>query len=821
MAKFRHAILLLMLFAATFKCYGQNLHLDSMPDLYIITIDKTGSMLWDINQKYQYSRITTLATEVTERIKNSNLFVPTHFKRDRFLFFYSGTVEHSLDESKNLPGRIRYTSNFESSLIHHTDSALHAFNQKDDLVANIFSQLDTGRYNFEYSFVSQLRLFSLIKGLDYIKGKRLTNAFNHIFLLMVTDDEDQNDLWMKDYKTVHKYAPAKIKEVNYYSDRYLFNPFNENTDLTKSGVFYNRYSDEHESPYLNLYEYKTSQESPKFSIKDGRLVGITADSPGAVNVAANRTEYGKDPISFFHVDSIFVNGIGRRVNADLNRILKLPAKLKGGFNSNSISVSGYFQVNYRDTLLGQRPKIIKFSESQELPSILASNIKRAGILLIIVILLTATIKFFLVTPNEKFFVLYDSLGNEFRIRKGQVVFGGSNRWKQGDNALLYYFSDQSGLFFLKSKNKNIKQQKISVSGSSFSIVIKSRIELTIDCAHEQFKPSTDIPEYHEGRNFDPLLEFVYERSIKYKFLQYLRGIKRLKRTYRRAIGKRAIKLTGMYYYLIQFEEIEKTIISISAKRYRNKTFTIETGPAKKIQEAATNDDLIKFSVKDHYFSRTRYADSLIIINYLPGAVTWNVLKLEYRNRLSYVYQLLQFEQAIKSGNFSMKLLERNASILRRHMLKSSTQLKRAPVYFNNVSEFGETLSLPSGWRSLVFSGGQIIPDLTFKFSSYPSFLYLSQTKNVKNRELKVLYSPFLNGNDLETITQSPTSGNFHLYNALAPELIDGPSKNPHVNQLANDIFSFSSMKDILLKIDIQNNEITYDDQIINLNDNQL
>ena len=126
----------------TTYCNAKTLQdIDSLGNLWIITIDKSGSMLWNSNHQYESSKRFSIANNVAKRLNAITQLDEINYRKDRFLFFNSGILQ-----VKDLT-RLQNIERFDISFIHHTDKTLHDFENKIAVISKIQNQLKTSTTN--------------------------------------------------------------------------------------------------------------------------------------------------------------------------------------------------------------------------------------------------------------------------------------------------------------------------------------------------------------------------------------------------------------------------------------------------------------------------------------------------------------------------------------------------------------------------------------------------------------------------------------------------------------------------------------------------
>ena len=284
---------------------------DSLSNLWIVTIDASGSMVWDANKRYRIKQKYKISQQVIQRLQKYDLewIADIDYAKDHFLFFTSGLLKGRHFDIRKL----NTIAALDSSFIHLSDTTLLSFKNQAEFRASLAQHIEKPTYSYQFSLVSLIRIFSLVKAQKYLQKQDITQDFNKIFLLSITDDADQNDQWLTDYKNVKKYAPAKLPEINATIDRYVFNPFNANTQGT--GKFTELFYD-NAIPHIILYEYSTLQ-AQNDTIKTSNLLEVQALSEDTVAIALTLEKLAGNHIDFVQVDSLYVNGSGSSINTRL------------------------------------------------------------------------------------------------------------------------------------------------------------------------------------------------------------------------------------------------------------------------------------------------------------------------------------------------------------------------------------------------------------------------------------------------------------------------------------------------------------------------
>jgi hypothetical protein len=716
----------------------------------------------------------------------------------------------------------------DTSFIHHTDATLHSFKDQKSLIAHVQRQLERGDYVYTYSFVSQIRLFSIVKGLDFIKEKNLTDNFNRLWLITITDDADQNDQWMNDFKTVKKFAPKKIKDVNELTTKYLYNPFNSKSVFSKSAILDDKYIDESEIPHINFYEYKTTQSATTVADSVTSFLSIQAVKDYAVILKTAKSHFLNDSILFFYIESIVIDDSTYSVKKYFTDTITISARLKNGFNNNKILVNGYFQVQYTDNIIGNHFKKYVFKQSASFPSTYLTNFKRRLGIALAILLLFLVAHFTVISPRKKLFAIYDNQGRKYTGRKGSWLFGHYRYWRKIENSILSFaLNKENKLNSISKKHKNLIIGNHNFSLDEKTILIVSPSHLTIENQNSIFiKPFTtenDIEEHHEAKSYNPILKSVYQRSIQFQLFRIAKQIKAKNSQIFSSVLSFFNFFFKRYYYLVTLSEkdFKNTSISFSCSNFRNRTFTIEFSSVKLEKAKDENATRNIACLNDFFSSESMYADGLITVHLFDGHIIWNVLKLEHQNSLRKVYHLFHFKQKCQDGTaLSSEALKRNISLVLKLSKNGSTSFTNLKTYVTSGDE--TSLQIQTGSSIKLLSISSLVDEnknnFSFIKSVFQNFLYLVEAKDTEKRIAKQLYSPFKNGLQVEVITKTPV-GDYHLHSSFVPEFVEKEFKGEYSVKIADNIFSFATTRDLQLTIDSSKKQLHYANHTINLNDN--
>lgn len=356
----RIVALLLVYCMSTSVCKAQDV--DSLGNLWIFTLDKSRSMT---------DKGLGFKDYVFKKLLNKKLYSEIDFTKDQFIFYNSGVVYmpgKSFVPSKvpaYLKGENRRSANFRDRFIRKATKKSTPYTFEN---AGVFERRFKAMYgvwntkNFPYatSFVSLIQPLTLASFLEDYKDLNLRN-YNKIILCSITDDADQTDQWLQDYKTIRKFVPNKQKEIDSTLSALIYSPFNVNSK--GRGAFSAVFPpiEKNGKPKLFAYAYTTRQGLLQ-PAQTTSTIEINTPESDAIELKIN-SEIAKNHL--VKLDSILVNDellpLSYPIVLKKDSIQKIPVVLNSVF-ANTVSLRGIGQQMYRDDLLGERIHKIRIHE---------------------------------------------------------------------------------------------------------------------------------------------------------------------------------------------------------------------------------------------------------------------------------------------------------------------------------------------------------------------------------------------------------------------------------------------------------------------------
>ncbi len=365
---------------------------DAQGNLWIVTLDKSRSMT-DTSLGYKNYVFNTLL--------DTALYSNIDFTKDAFVFYNSGLLYmpgKNFQKSKvphYLKRENRSKKEFRKQFIRKATRRNEPLqfanaNEFERSFQRIYGRWDTKNFPYATSFVSLIQPMTLASFLEDYKELDL-QQYHQIIVCSITDDADQTDQWLQDYKTVRKFMPNKQHEIDSTLNTLIYNSFNANS--TGRGVFSEVFPpiEKNGKPKLFAYAYNTKQELNQSKTVE-KTITINSQKNDTLTLRLNSEATQHHIVK---LDAIVVNNELLQCTYPIilqkDSIHYIPATLHSMWN-NAISLHGVGQQMYTDDVLGKRirKEIINeahtrvFAVSSPLHS--ASLLKIGALLLIVLFL---------------------------------------------------------------------------------------------------------------------------------------------------------------------------------------------------------------------------------------------------------------------------------------------------------------------------------------------------------------------------------------------------------------------------------------------------
>lgn len=681
----------------------------TMGDIYIVTIDKSGSMTGEGRTP------KSMSIDVKNRLLDTDVLDSINFTQDRFLFLVSGL---SYNKRKGFGNELKAAPPFDKSLIHPTDNKLYQFSDKKELASHIEQIMTCNDYTHMMSFVSQLRTFSIIHAVNFLKTCNEYNNFDNLFVMTITDDADQNDQWRIDYRVLKKAGSNKIEEVNDSTTKYLFNILNGRGE----GLLEKIYSDEERIPHIWLYEYKTrAQIEPVFH---NPTLFIQATDGKTLSVRKRQNEYKGDKICFYHIDSMVINNSKIVLNASFDTTFSTPFNYDNKLIQNSVTVWGRFQVEYHDPIYGLHYKTVPFQQQGKIVSKSFLTIRNICLILLGFFILIWLFYLFVVRPRKILFTIYSGLGIKTVIKHGFKF-----NWK-GETipVQLYYSRNGSVVGNINSKHKNIHIEKFDiVDGSKNEILICSHHPLYLSQDVTHITTEENIKEVYSVRIYPTILKCIYENSCICKVWDnYSNRRNRFARRMFRILIRFINIFNKEYYYTIQNITQNDRLSIVHSKFPKGKRFLVEHTVDKNIEQHNINDSLISWTLSGYYSLDNKEIYDIIISTIKISTIRygeqifWNILEVSDKS----------------AGGGSLRDVKMLIHYIQDGTDQRSENIRLIRKYLKRVYKHARIGVCMKDYSFTIKSS----PDI-FRVLAPSSPVFISYVEDIKTPRIQLLYSP--------------------------------------------------------------------------------
>lgn len=423
--------------AQTNQFFNPQCDVDSIGNLWVFTVDKSGSMLSEriayANHHWSPQRIKN--DVITRLSREGGILDQLDYTRDYVTLIETG---YGTEEFHSYGDGFRAAESLDSSFIHIEKTFLKfSTNKKSGLESVLSDMLCQSDYKYQQSFVSQIRVLSLHRLVKLIQEYEFGLRFNKIYIVTITDDADVNDQWRNDYYFI-KLDSNKMQELNNLHSRYVFSSFTQ-----KGAGNFNElkeFTDLSSKNHIYMYEYVTRQQTTNdIKCKDDSIITLSPLDGNVFSMQLNMRQIVSDSICFIYVDTVSVNGERYPICRYLNDTLYLMQEYDMASIKNDIVISGKIQVKYWDSIYGTHYKNYAFVQhNKDYTSSVHSVID--GVTITFIALVFALLFYvLLILPNRLVMKVYSSGGCCVRIRRGY-------RWQWEKLTPLAYYSQKMALF---------------------------------------------------------------------------------------------------------------------------------------------------------------------------------------------------------------------------------------------------------------------------------------------------------------------------------------------------------------------------------------
>ena len=615
---------------------------DSLGDLWIFTLDKTGSMLWEkmVDGKRKLWTPSEIKSDVIWKLsRKGGILDQINYSRDRISIMETGYGDKN-KESDSYGSVFCAASSLDSSFIHVVQS-LQTFctNRKSGLKNVLSDRLEKNNYNYRESFVSQIRVLSLYRMVKLICLRNLGLSFQKIHIVTITDDADVNDQWKMDYYSI-KRAPAKMKQLNALHSKYIYSSFTQ-----KGGGYLDereQFTDVSSKNHIYMYDYVTLQQKVSNIVcLEDSIIRITPLDGMKFDFQLNLKQIDSDSICFAYIDTVSVNGVNYPICLYMCDKLCLDQAYDMNPLRNKIVIRGKVQVQYKDSIYGLHYKSYPFVQYNEDYTASMHTLSNVLIMVVIMAALIALLYVLWLLPNRKLFSVYVSDGRQVRVCRGY-------RWQWDKLTPLAYSSGDNIVFenivFAKhpcfKRETNRKKERNCIN----HVIIESPFPLTF-AGKVQFDSTKNNIRRNarDSQQYPAMLLQMYGKTCAGRIASLQDSRYRWVRLKLYPMLNRWLFRISPHYYYWDFGL--DNLISVPS--LRNRSFLLEQG---KVVERQTNDDMW---LNTYYLGNYPTADVLICLNYWSNHAVWNVYQLSCRESsghgIASVRHLIFYRHNVEAG----------------------------------------------------------------------------------------------------------------------------------------------------------------------------
>lgn len=712
--------------------YLSKCDVDSIGDLWIFTLDKTGSMLSE--KTVTGSKIPWTPTQIKDDVikklsVDGGILDQINYSRDRITIMETGYGDKN-KESDSYGQVFCMAPSLDTSFI-HVIQPLRQFvtNKKNGLKAVLSHLLEKNDYNYRESFVSQIRVLSLHRLVKAISSKGQGLTFRKIHIVTITDDADVNDQWKMDYYTI-KRDPAKMEQLNELHSKYVYSSF------TQEGAGYlderKQFTDVSSKNHIYIYDYVTRQQKVNDIIcKEDSIINISPLDGKILDFQLTRKQIDSDSICFAYISFITINHVSYPVNQYMYDNKSLDFTYDMDPVRNEIIIHGKLQVIYTDSIYGAHYKSYNFTQYNNDYTALVHTVSDIAIKIIVAAILLVILFIVWIKPNRKLMTVNMSDGQQIHIRRGY-------RWQWEKLIPLLYYNGGKVIFAkhscFKRKTKPVINQNCSnliiidspvpltFTGNVMSDTTKNNILKNAKDSYEDY-PEALLQIY--GKTWAGKIASLHNSPIRWIRIKLYPILNRL-----------IFSINPHYYYWIN---VMKGLISTPLLPGRH--FLLEYKMAK---EKTTYDD--KW-LNAYYQGNYPAADVIICLNSTNNDVIWDVYQLCSRKFTGYgissAKHLIHYKQKDATANDLQTIKRKLKKAIRREMRVSRIVC----------------LNTTNGYEAGVH----------FNVSEASSMAYICLVECTEYEKCQILYSPFTDANSTEkNIVIGPCSVSRRIWTSLIP-----------------------------------------------------
>lgn len=692
---------------------------DSLGDLWIFNIDKTGSMLQEkcVDNSIKYWSPRMISDDVLGKL-SKGILNKIDYSRDRITIFTTG---YGTTQEDSYGYNFCRARELEYSFI-HLERYLSKCKDIKSIVNNLSYILRRGDYNYRESFVSQIRVLSLHRLVEYIDQQKLNSKFRKIYIVTVTDDADVNDQWKMDYYTI-KRDPNKIKHLNSLHTKYVYSSLLQNGGGRLEEL--EEYTDVSSKNHIYLYEYLTLQQNVKDIIcSEDSLLYVAPLDGKKISFKRNLDLIETDSINLLYIDTVCINGVKLPISKYMFDTLTVEVGYDKYLINNKLSVNGKVQVAYVDSIYGDHLKSYPFHQYNSDDSATTHLILDITLLIIVLALIGLLFYFVYIRPHKIIMKIY--IDNKLMcIRRGY-------KWQWERITPLLYTEETTTIFAKHSCFDNIK--KTVINGGGFVIDSPVPLKFTNDYQHATSKDNFSSAFLY----FSPI-KAVYNESLagRIAFLRKSR-YKWIRIKLYQFINNLLFSVSPHYYY--SGKKLEGLISTPYIKKHQ---FLMEY-KSRESKSIITMDDLW---LNTYYQGINKPADIIICERIILNTRIWDVYHVntgKYNNKgVSYIKHLIHYTQdsAVESDVNVIKGKLINA-------IKKELGTNKI-IYLNKIVEHSDCVK--------------------FNVEKATCMSYICLVEHTEQEKCQIIYSPFKDADNrkINVIVESSAVSR-HIWSSLVP-----------------------------------------------------
>ena len=587
---------------------------DSIGDLWVITLDKSASMKENFKNRrgvVDEDRFKQECNKILNIIGTWGLKDSINFKVDRFFFYNTGLCDMPYKKYISISGNriskiLSVNSSFTDLFIHESGEQYRTFKNYREFKNTMKKKLDC-QYNYRLSYVSQIRVCALDKTLSYLLENQKGDSFRNIYILTITDDADANDQWKNDYRSLRQNSYSRLKELNNLQNRLIYNELSGHG----GGELKELRSNDHYNIHVYFYKYVTRQQQKlenEQKIIDDICYNISATNPnsGVIDVTLDiKNSVDWEPL-YWNIDSIKINEKTILIYERAKQIgtpfhIQCEESDISDMEINHACIYGTVQLSYTDSIYGKHQKKIHYA----CDAIIISHTqhKTAIVLVWIFILLFISIVVYAtsIRPRLEMMTIYLPGNDAIRVSRGHP-------WSYNTQVpLLLKTSDEQGRYdFLAHKSRWIKRTHLDgLNLADGKIVFTSKKQLTLpngifigDIYDRFLDCSNEMP---DGLRYDYQYRF-YKTLIQMYKRSSIWGAKFIK-TVIIVFGK----MVPRYYYWYDFKKQQD--VAVQSDFNKRTIFTINC-----TNEQLQSHNLSESYIYSYYLNNKIPAANIIICN---------------------------------------------------------------------------------------------------------------------------------------------------------------------------------------------------------------